>query len=79
MSSSSAASPTSRKLLETIENAVLGEQIILAGYESRFEMVYLKKYNDVAELRSQHYNGYFVIPYLYLTFGRMALVSLCAK
>ena len=80
MSSSSATNPRSEELLETREDAVHAVQRILAGNESRFEMVFFQKYNPVSKLRSQHYNGYFVICHIKpLTFDRMDLVPLCIE
>ena len=61
MSSCSATNSRSRELLETREDAVATVQRILAGNESRFEMVSFQQYNTVAKLRSQHCNGYFVV------------------
>ena len=52
MSSSSSENPTSRQLLETKEYACVSEEKILAGNESRFEMVSFQKFNAVAKLRS---------------------------
>ena len=76
MSSSSEANPTSRELLETRDDAVVAVQRILAGNESRFEMVPFQKYNTIVTT-SQRIFRY--ISYQYLTFGRMALVSLCTE
>ena len=61
ISSSSAANPTSRQLQKTRDDAFVAVQRILAGNESRFEMVSFQKYNAMANLQSQHYNGYLVI------------------
>ena len=51
----------SRQLLETREQAIIVVKELIRGNSTRFELVPFEKYNTIAKLRSQHYNGYFVV------------------
>ncbi len=55
------SSSSSKQLLETRDEGCPAVQRILKGDESRFEMVPFEKFNAIARLRSQHYNGSYVI------------------
>ena len=49
------------QFLETKDSACAAVQRILNNRDSRFEVVPFENYNKTTKLRSQHYNGYFVL------------------
>ena len=51
----------SRQLLETREQAIIVVKELIRGNSTWFELVPFEKCSTVAKLRSQDYNGYFVV------------------
>ena len=50
-----------RQHIITRDDALTADKSLLKEENNRFELVPFEKYNTHAKLRSQHYNGYFVV------------------
>ena len=51
----------SRQLIKTREQTIIVVEELILGNYTRYELVPFEKYNTIAKLRYQHYNGYFVV------------------
>ena len=57
------SSSRSRQILATKEEAIVVVRRVLNGDDTRFDLVPFETYNKNAKLRSEHYNGFFIVCY----------------